>query len=567
MEDMSTDRYLKRHGTGWKFQLRVPKDLRSAYSTAHITRPIKAKELLHARRERNIVLGEIEKEFASKRKALRGEHDTLTQDQIKHLAAQWYRQFLEEDDEERVQGLDDTGYRKAQESIDTVEAGGGRSLAMGDTSVVEFEVQDMLESQGFNVPPDTDSFRKLAYAFLQAQKKAMGALQQRQQGEVVETPPALPSGSLVAPSVGIASGMPLSEVLAKWLEAHSEHAARTKLEPHTAVSRFIDVLGDLPVASITKPHIRQFVQALKQLPPNAPKRYPGLTVPKIIERLQGPEGEGVPRLQPRTINKDIDTIHKLLKWADSVGYLDDVPGWVNPVVDGLRVKVSKSRGQSRKSYEVDDLNRIFLSPFFTEGRRDLGGKGEAQFWLPLLALFTGARLEELGQLYLSDVKEEAGTFYIDINAHGPDKHLKNAVSARCVPIHSQLLGMGFLSYVERMRADSETRVFPLVVSAGSRQQTASFSQWWGRYSRSDDVGIAGRDKTFHSFRHTFITAGKSYRIPKAHRDALTGHADGSVSEEYGDDMKTLVEVLAEDVEKVNYPGLDLSHLHTADDMP
>ena len=54
-------------------------------------------------------------------------------------------------------------------------------------------------------------------------------------------------------------------------------------------------------------------------------------------------------------------------------------------------------------FERSDLQVIFRTPVFTEDARPTGGKGDAAFWLPLLALFTGARLNELSSLKVSDV--------------------------------------------------------------------------------------------------------------------------------------------------------------------
>ena len=48
---------------------------------------------------------------------------------------------------------------------------------------------------------------------------------------------------------------------------------------------------------------------------------------------------------------------------------------------------------------------------------------------------------------MGDVRREGEIWVIDINAHG-DKRLKTESSARLVPIHPQLIGLGWLDYVE-----------------------------------------------------------------------------------------------------------------------
>jgi len=44
---------------------------------------------------------------------------------------------------------------------------------------------------------------------------------------------------------------------------------------------------------------------------------------------------------------------------------------------------------------------------FAEGARPTGGKGEAVLWLPLLALFTGARRSELAALTVENGDSES----------------------------------------------------------------------------------------------------------------------------------------------------------------
>jgi integrase len=82
------------------------------------------------------------------------------------------------------------------------------------------------------------------------------------------------------------------------------------------------------------------------------------------------------------------------------------------------------------------------------------------YWLPLLAAFTGARLEELGQLHVSDIRESEGGRYFSINEDEPTKHVKNADSIRDIPIHPELVRLGFLHYVDAIRTNSGKRVFP-----------------------------------------------------------------------------------------------------------
>jgi hypothetical protein len=86
-------------------------------------------------------------------------------------------------------------------------------------------------------------------------------------------------------------------------------------------------------------------------------------------------------------------------------------------------------------FEIADLQVIFKTPVFTVGERPKGGKGEASFWLPLLALFTGARLGELSSLRASDVARDdaigAISFYVNPKAGKSLKTRSQRVLSRC----------------------------------------------------------------------------------------------------------------------------------------
>ena len=83
---------------------------------------------------------------------------------------------------------------------------------------------------------------------------------------------------------------------------------------------------------------------------------------------------------------------------------------MNPV-DGLRIK--KHRGDKRlkrSPFTDDELLAIFDSPHFTKEK----AKQPARYWLPLCLLWTGARREEIAQLYLDDIRQEESVWVFDI---------------------------------------------------------------------------------------------------------------------------------------------------------
>lgn len=165
-------------------------------------------------------------------------------------------------------------------------------------------------------------------------------------------------------------------------------------------------------------------------------------------------------------NMKLSRLRTLLGWA----YQNDLAP--ANVAAGISVKVADSGKGKRLPFALDELQAIFASPVYANGERPKQGKGEAAYWLPLLGLFTGARLEEIGQLRVSDVQRReypdqdgkmlAGWFLHITEAtdeRGHANRIKNAASERLVPLHPELERLGFVQYVEALK-DQKGRVFP-----------------------------------------------------------------------------------------------------------
>ncbi len=311
------------------------------------------------------------------------------------------------------------------------------------------------------------------------------------------------------------SGVRLGDLLERW-SRDKDRPARTVREWRTGVDRFIALHGDLLVDQIRKAHIRDFKDHLV---------------------AQGKAAA--------TIGKQLSSIRSVLQCGVDNGYLE------TNVAAGVKAPTGKAL--QRLPYDTTDLQRLFASPVFADGKRPKGGAGEAAYWLPVLALYTGARLEELGQAHLSDIRHDGGVLHLDINAEGEGKSLKTESSVRKVPLHPDLIALGFQQYVEGLRAKGETVLFPLVVSQGPVQQTSSWSKWWARYA--DELGLNDPRKVFHSFRHTFKDACRIAGIAEDLHDRLTGHtSSASVGRRYGNGPE-LLKTLAEGVSKIAYPGV------------
>ena len=219
--------------------------------------------------------------------------------------------------------------------------------------------------------------------------------------------------------------------------------------------------------------------------------------------------------------------------------------------------VSGNQQKARVAFTEHDLAKIFNSSIYTDNFRPIGGGIDACFWLPLMALYTGARIEELAQLLVEDIHHEQGLgSYLNITDEAEHGKLKNAASRRRIPLHSTLLDCGFLEYAESVR--DRKFLFPALKPNPRQKLGGYFSNFFSGYLRKR-VRITDKRKVFHSFRHTFKDICRSVGIDEAVHDALTGHTAPSSGRKYGNGQYPLPP-LFDAMEKYEVKGLDISRL-------
>lgn len=257
------------------------------------------------------------------------------------------------------------------------------------------------------------------------------------------------------------------------------------------------------------------------------------------------------RQSPATIARKVGILKTIFRVALDYERLE-----ANPA-DQVRTATPNQK-KSRVAFTTEDLTRIFNSPIYTENFRPVGGGKDACFWLPLLALFTGARIEELAQLLVEDIHHAEGLgWFLNITDEAEHSKLKNAASRRRIPLHSTLLDCGFLEYVESVR---ERRfLFPALKPNPRQKLGGYFSNFFSGYLRSR-VRITDKRKVFHSFRHTFKDICRSVGIDEAVHDALTGHTAPGAGRKYGNEQYPLPPLFAA-IEQFEVEGLDLSKLY------
>lgn len=228
---------------------------------------------------------------------------------------------------------------------------------------------------------------------------------------------------------------------------------------------------------------------------------------------------------------------------------------------GLDFPVEDS--EERPPFTRDELTRLFSGPIFESYAIPEGEKtaAAAAYWMPLLGLWTGARVGELAQLEVADVREVDGVSVLDIHERAAGSTLKNPKSnTRLIPIHNVLVRLGLLDYVNGLRDSGEVKLFPTLHRGGRRRPGEVFSEAFREYRTSR--GVNTPLASFHSLRHNVRSALVTGGAEEPVCDDLLGHArTGST----GRRNYTHLELpkLQEGIERLAYPFLKLPRVYPA----
>jgi len=315
----------------------------------------------------------------------------------------------------------------------------------------------------------------------------------------------------------------LSDAIPQW-ELFNKPTATSVRGFKFAISRFEKLYPDLYVEDTEKSHVTGFIQHM---------------------------------LNDGKSSKTIEKEHGMIRTIFTFG-IDQ--GWIgfNPAKG---VKLPKSVKSPVRGYTIEEVKLIIHSPIFASGWRPnitkaSKGWGEAVYWVPLLLLFTGARLDEICQLTTDRISVIDGVNVILIDTIDEEASLKTEGSKRTVPIHNSLVRLGLLEYVINI---GEGMLFPILDKNEDGNYGASIGRWWGKYLRST-VKITDKNiSPSHSFRHLFITECRRLDFRDDFDYAITGHTK-SRADSHGDYGTYPIEALFKNINKIDFKGLDFSHM-------
>jgi hypothetical protein len=261
----------------------------------------------------------------------------------------------------------------------------------------------------------------------------------------------------------------------------------------------------------------------------------GVSVPEKRARLAD---KLVPRLTLRTLKRNRDGLSRLLKAAAELGAkapevlsYPDLERHLKALSpnDDLYIRVTKPK--TRLPWSKERLASFLTCPIFTGSssahRRWKPGRvvvRDATYWVPLLVLTLGSRIEEILLLKTSDVIQRDGQLCLSLN-FGPEQTGKNESAQRILPVPDLLLQLGFREWFHSL--PDRMMLFPEALARSeSRDVTSAFGKHLQNILKR--LGLSDFQEDFYASRKTLLTMLEKADVEEGRRQAIAGHRQGKI---------------------------------------
>ncbi len=459
------------------------------------------------------------------------------------------------------------------------------ALANRDKDRVRATATRLAEAHG--IAPDLHD--ELAIGLLEADVHLLRALRDRSLGNepIVFTPPEAQNrvvegvGSLhlapsahgddLTPQTGIAQpapqpqGKPLASELVEafFVRRQTIDGATHQVmaQERSTIRRFIEATGDRPMDAYGRADMTHFIDLLRRLPASY-GRSPADKEAAIGDLIVRAEATNAPRMKDKTVKRHVSALSQFFRFGVDGGHITETER-VN-LIGKHRFRPQGKANQQRGAWTSEELKALFSSPVWAPQAGPIAGAHRyadqpARFWLPILALYHGARLEEFADLYRRDIRMQDGIWIVSISDTG--RRLKNQNAIREVPLHPEVIRLGFIPYVMMAAPTEDSPLFPDIAPQGKdRKRGPRITRWFVEYRKR--IGLYRPGIGMHAFRHTAITRitdAITTEQQRRHRDFIMGHArpTGEGNERY--DKGPGLAAAAATIALLTYPEIDLSH--------
>ncbi len=546
-----TPRHVVAKGGRFYFRLRVPADLVASIGRSEISQPLGMLNRPQAEAAADALALEWGAHFVRERQRLAPgpgpspapkpaarSKRPASADEVERLAESAARALLACDETCRADPLDAESTRAWRASLDALDRDVADLLEHGVVGATRDRLQSDLAAHGLTLPDDAAESRRMIRTWTAAQARALKAIAARGRGIAVPTPApvSLPASLQGAEDESADDdsddGSPrLREVFERWKADQRERPLKTVRKAAQAVTRFERLTGNPPLGRLT--------------------RATGLRFRDALLVSEGGRNSAADRLSWVQVLLNFEVAH-----AARIG----VNPWRGLVVKGSR---EPQTGQ-REEWTDADACRLFALPLFQryELPTDKNAGADAAYWLPIVAAFTGARITEIAQLLVADIRRDAESWCIRFAASEPWQSLRADSARRTLPMHTELVRLGLPEYAAAQQAAGEKRLFPAVTVSDLNHAGGGPSKWFSAFKSAAGFGPAN---TFHGWRNTVATKLQRAREAQRYIDRYLGHQTvGSAA--LVDEHLSAADLIAT-AAKVSYDGLVLPRVYGARSRP
>ncbi|SDC80749.1 Integrase [Massilia sp. PDC64] len=346
--------------------------------------------------------------------------------------------------------------------------------------------------------------------------------------EVLDSAPAARPPEVSVDSTIVQTAQPLSTYVEPYLAnafTASKPDEKTLESYRAAIRLFIEIVGDKPLHKLSVADQNRYEDVIVKVPANRTKiaKTRSLSIDEMVVL-------DVPKLSSQTAKNNAQRTNNFLAWA----FRREGSKPPFELMNNTRI-TTRSKSVKRRVFTDDELRTLFNPSTYAQGRQ----QSPYMYWLPLIGLHTGMRINEIAQLALADIDVHDGITCFHVTDNDEDegqgrraKRVKTDAGRRIVPVHDALVNLGLLDYVQALRQDGHCELFPELIG-GRDGPGQPASKQFARYC--DRVGLRDRDLVFHSFRHGAVGRMRAAGIPKELRKVVVGHSAAEDTHDgYGD---------------------------------
>ena len=243
---------------------------------------------------------------------------------------------------------------------------------------------------------------------------------------------------------------------------------------------------DTPVYRITRDNLLEFRDLLYKIPTKLAQksRYKDKSLSQILKL-----GEKDDKLSEPTIQKYMIRVIQFFNYCFDSGYIG------KSITAKMNVKIDIDPSERAVlPYEASEARKIFeIVTSIKQSGKSPSSRIEASelYYVTMIAAYSGMRIKEITQLHKEDIALKDGIYCFNINTND-GKTTKTKNSIRFVPIHSKLIDLGLLEYVNSKKSGNIFKV-----------SNKDFSEIFRSQIQRKFIDKDSK-KTFYSFRHYFI---------------------------------------------------------------